>query len=113
MGQETLGQFEHYVMLAILRLGQGAFTAPIVEELEARTGRTVAPAAVYITLRRLEKRSLVRSKLKVDDSAGAKRERRFVVLTPHGIDVLHRAREEFARLWEGIPTGVRRGRGDA
>ncbi len=106
----TLGEFEHHVLLATLRLEADAFTAPIVEELEARTGRSVAPAAVYIALRRLEKRGLVVSSLRTDDSAGATRERRFVRLTDAGIAALQEARQDFRRLWEGMEPVLERGR---
>jgi len=53
MPKETLGEFEHQVLLAILRLGGEAYSVPIVVELEQRTGREVAQAAVFIVLRRL------------------------------------------------------------
>lgn len=103
MGQtDALGEFEHHVLLAAVRLGDNAFTAPIVEELEARTGRSVAPAAVYIALRRLEKKGLVRSSLRTDESAGLKRERRFVMVTAAGRGTLLRARSNFEELWAGL-----------
>lgn len=98
----ALGEFEHHVLLAVLRLGNDAFTAPIVEELERRTGRSVAPAAVYIALRRLEKRGLVQSALRTDDSAGATRERRFVAVTDAGVSQLREARSDLRRLWDGL-----------
>ncbi|MEK9499852.1 PadR family transcriptional regulator [Gaopeijia maritima] len=98
----ALGEFEHHVLLAVLRLGNEAFTAPIVEELESRTGRSVAPAAVYIALRRLEKRGLVASDLRTDDSAGSKRERRFVQVTEAAIRQLREARTDFHSLWDGL-----------
>lgn len=98
----ALGEFEHHVLLTVLRLGNDAFTAPIVEELERRTGRSVAPAAVYIALRRLEKRGLVTSSLRTDDMAGATRERRFVAVTESGIALLQEARTDFHRLWDGL-----------
>ncbi|MGD8328820.1 MAG: helix-turn-helix transcriptional regulator [Acidobacteriota bacterium] len=99
---DALGEFEHHVLLAALRLGDNAFTAPIVEELEERTHRSVAPAAVYIALRRLEKKGLVRSRLRTDESAGAKRERRFVAVTAAGRETLLRARTNFEELWAGL-----------
>jgi DNA-binding PadR family transcriptional regulator len=102
----ALGEFEHYVLLAALRLGDNAFTAPIVEELETRTGRTVAPAAVYIALRRLENKGLIRSALRTDDSAGVTRERRFVRVTAAGRRTLLRARSNFERLWAGLDAGT-------
>lgn len=99
---DALGEFEHHVLLATLRLGEGAFTAPIVEEIEARTGRSVAPAAVYVSLRRLESKGLLASSLRTDDSAGALRERRFVRVTDEGREVLRAARAGFEALWEGL-----------
>ena len=57
MSREVLGEFEHMVLLAILHLGDGLYGVPIVDEIQRRTGRAVAPAAVYITLRRLEQRA--------------------------------------------------------
>lgn len=103
---DALGEFEHYVLLAALRLGDSAFTAPIVEELEARTSRSVAPAAVYIALRRLENKGLIRSSLRTDDSAGVTRERRFVRVTAAGRRTLLRARANFEQLWSGLDVGT-------
>ena len=60
MSRETLGEFEHKVMLAILRLGGEAYSVSIVEELEERTDREVAQAAVFIVLRRLEEKGLLK-----------------------------------------------------
>jgi DNA-binding PadR family transcriptional regulator len=100
--RETLGEFEHHVLLATLRLGEGAFTAPIVEELERNTDRSVAPAAVYIALRRLEKKGLIRSDKRLDRSSGPTRQRRFVTLTPEGVKVLRAARADLERLWSGM-----------
>ena len=37
MGREGLGEFEHRVLLAILRLGSESYSVPIVLELEQRT----------------------------------------------------------------------------
>lgn len=107
--KDTLGEFEHYVLLAAVRLGDDAFTAPIVEELEARTGREVAPAAVYIALRRLEKKGLIRSTLRTDESAGPKRERRFVEVTAAGRKTLLRARANFEQLWAGVDLAKEEG----
>ena len=65
MGRTGLGEFEHQVLLTILRLGRESYSVPIVAELDARTGRETATSAVYIALRRLEKRGLLRSRLEL------------------------------------------------
>ena len=43
MTRSALGQFEHVVLLAILRLGDAAYAPAILEEIEARTGRPPSP----------------------------------------------------------------------
>ena len=53
MGERVLGEFEHQVLLAILREGSESYSVEIVVELERRTEREVATAAVYVALTRL------------------------------------------------------------
>jgi len=100
MRRETLGEFEHQVLLAILRQGGQSYSVPIVLELERCTGRDVAPAAVYIALRRLEKKGLLSSRL----TKGSKKERarRYFKLRPAAVDRLRESRESFHRLWDGL-----------
>lgn len=101
MGRDILGELEHQVMLALLRLGEDAYTAPIVAELESRTGRDTTTAAVYIVLRRLEEKGLVRSELG-DPGPGGGRDRRYFEVTGDGVERLRAARAAYARLWEGL-----------
>jgi len=95
-----LGETEHHVLLAATRLGLEAHTVAIVHELETRTGRTVAPAAVYIALRRLEDHRLVRSRLVT--RKGEVRARRQFEVTPAGRAQLRASRERLLSLWEGL-----------
>ena len=98
----SLGEFEHHVLLAALRLGDEAYTASILLELERRTEREISAAAVYIALRRLEKSGLVRSRLKTAVERDERRERRYVRVTPAGVRILTEARRRLDRLWDGI-----------
>jgi DNA-binding PadR family transcriptional regulator len=100
--KSTLGEFEHHVLLAAMRLADDAYTASILLELEARTGREVAAAAVYIAVRRLERTGLVKSRLKHGTEPGERRERRYVRVTPAGVRMLGEARRRLVRLWEGL-----------
>ena len=101
MGREGLGELEHQTMLALLQLGENAYTAPIAEELEERTGRRTTVAAVYIVLRRLEEKGLVASTLR-ESGPGGGRDRRYFRVTESGLDRLRRARRAYASLWEGL-----------
>ena len=98
--KEVLGEFEHHVLLAALRLEEGAYSAAIVMELERVTGREVAPAAVYIALRRLEESGMARSEMRAPAEGG--RARRYFTPTPAGVSLMHEARLRFQALWDGM-----------
>lgn len=104
MAREGLGEFEHRVLLAILRLGSESYSVPIVLELEERLGKAVAPAAVYIALRRLEKKELVSSKMAEGEDGG--RARRYFKIEPAGVERLRESRRELQALWEGLDPAL-------
>lgn len=90
------------VMLAVMHLGDDVYGVPIVDEIERRTGRAVARAAVYITLRRLEEKGLVSSWMgEPTDERGGKA-RRFVSVTPAGRQALRDARDVLEQMWRGL-----------
>lgn len=99
--RENLGEFEHQVLLAALRLGPETYSVPIVLELERRTGRAASPAAVYIALRRLEEKGLAVSEMRRDGDNRA-RSRRYFRVTDEGKRTLRDAKQRFANLWEGL-----------
>lgn len=101
MPREHLGEFEQRVLLTLLRLGDDAYSVPIVRELEHRTGREVAAAAVYIALRRLEERGLVLSELR-DPGPDGGRKRRHFVLTEEARTRLQEAHRTYMQLSEGL-----------
>ena len=108
MARDGLGELEHQTMLALLQLGDDAYTAPIAEELESRTGRRTTVAAVYIVLRRLEEKGLVESVLQGSGDGGG-RDRRYFQVTDVGMERLRRAREAYTSLWEGLETLLAKG----
>ncbi|HEX6693803.1 MAG TPA: PadR family transcriptional regulator [Longimicrobiales bacterium] len=107
MAKQSLGEFEHQVLLAALRLGDEAYSAAIVTELETQAGREVATAAVYVALRRLEEAGLVTSSISEQEAPGGRRERRYFRVTDRGVDLLRASREQLLRLWKGIEPLLR------
>jgi DNA-binding PadR family transcriptional regulator len=102
MGKQLLGEFEHHVLLALLRQGEEGYSVPIIAELEERTGREVAPAAVYIALRRLEEKGLLTSNLRAAHPSDGGRERRYYSVTPYGLERAAEARKALMNLWDGM-----------
>lgn len=106
MGRTGLGEFEHRVLLTILRLGGESYSVPIVAELEGRTGREVATSAVYISLRRLEKKGMLTSRLETPEESGEPYPRRYFALTEAALEPLKDARQAFLSLWEGLEPAL-------
>jgi DNA-binding PadR family transcriptional regulator len=101
--RDYLGEFEHVVLLALARLGDGAYGASIHEEILGTTGRDVSIPAVYVTLKRLEKKGLVSCTVEVPEEGG--RATRNYVLLRAGEQSLMRSREMLESLWRGARAG--------
>lgn len=110
MSREALGELEHLVLLALLRLGDEAYGVGILEEIAARTGREPARAAVYIALRRLEAKGLLRSRLGEATPERGGRAKRYFRLTPTGLQQLRASRAALMRMWDRVEHRLSRGR---
>lgn len=97
------GDFEQQVLLAVWRLGDQAYGGSVRDELEARTGRDVTQGAVYVTLVRLEKKGLLRSKMSDPTPVRGGKAKRYFEILPAGIEGLRHARTTMDRLWDGLP----------
>ena len=100
--RDVLGEFEQIVLLAILQLDGDVYAARIVGEIERRIGRSTAPAAVYITLRRLEEKGLVASRMSASTQERGGKSRRCVNVTKAGVEALRAAREAANLMWKGL-----------
>jgi DNA-binding PadR family transcriptional regulator len=99
---DTLGTFEQSVLLALVRLGDGAYGRAIFKEVQDRLEREVAAGAVHATLERLQGKGLVTSRLGPGTEIRAGRPRRYYRLSPAGIRALNEARETVDALWRGL-----------
>ena len=95
--------FEQQVLLAVWRRAGDAYGASVRDELEERTGRGIAQGAVYVTLVRLEKKGLLRSRLSDPTPVRGGKAKRLFEILPEGIAGVHAARGAMDRLWEGLP----------
>ncbi len=97
-----LGEFEHLVLLAVLRLGDDAYAVPVRDEIEQRTRRSVARGALYTTLDRLEQKGLLRSRVGEPLAERGGRARRYYSLTARGLASLRSARRALDELSAGL-----------
>ena len=103
MGHAYLGEFEQIVLLAVWRLGDDAYGMRVRQEIEARTGRAVTIGAVYATLERLAQKGCVRTSVGEPTAARGGRAKRYYTITRTGIAALDDARNQLARMWQGLP----------
>jgi DNA-binding PadR family transcriptional regulator len=103
MGAGFAGEFEQMVLLAVVRLGDDAYGWAVAEELESVAGRPTSSGALYTTLARLEHKGLLRAEEEGEGSPErGGRPRRYLTVTPDGLEALRRARSAMDRLWDGV-----------
>jgi PadR family transcriptional regulator PadR len=98
----VLGEFEQLVLLALLRLGNGAFGAAIHREIVSRTLRDLPAAAVYVTLDRLEAKRMVCSYVGNPTKQRGGRRRKHYLLDTAGQRALVRAYRTFGAMTAGL-----------
>lgn len=102
----TLGEFEHMVLLAIMRLGDGAYAVPVRDEIVRCTGREVSRGSIYITLDRLETKGYLRSRLADPTPERGGRAKRYYALRPRAVDALKESRRALVELWRGLESAL-------
>lgn len=105
MPRASLGEFEQLVLLACLRLGPDAYAVPIIGEIAARTGRSASHAAVYVALKRLEKKGLVSSRMGEPVAERGGRSKRHFEVLPDAVEQLRASRDALLSMWDGVEAG--------
>src|SRR3954471_16054276 len=103
MGKDTVGGFELQVLLAVMRLGDGAYGVPISDTIEEASGREVAAGSIYITLDRLEAKGLVTSRLGESTPERGGRAKTYYQITGKGVRAVRHAQRTVVTLWTGVP----------
>lgn len=97
-----LGEFEHLVLLALVRLGNGAYGAAIRREIRERTGRDASDGTVYMTLGRLEQKHMIVSYAGDPTPQRGGRRRRHYLIDTEGQKALGRAYRSLLAMAEGF-----------
>lgn len=109
---KSLGDFEQLVMLALLRLGDGAYGMLVRREIEDRTGREVSLGAIYATLDRLEDKGLVSSTVGGPDGVRRGRAKRFFSVEAPGLAALRSTLAAIDSMRSGVAELRMRGEVD-
>jgi PadR family transcriptional regulator, regulatory protein PadR len=105
--RDYLGEFEHIVVLALLRLGDRAYGVTVRQEIDVCIGREVSIGAIYATLDRLERKGYVRSALGDPTPERGGRSKRFFHVTSKGITAVNRTQRALRSMTEGLNLATR------
>jgi PadR family transcriptional regulator, regulatory protein PadR len=105
--RDFLGEFEHIVILALLRLSGRAYGVTVRREIGTRIGREVSIGAIYATLDRLEDKGYVTSFLGEPTPERGGRSKRFFRVTAKGLAAVHRTHTAFLKMADGLPLAAR------
>jgi DNA-binding PadR family transcriptional regulator len=103
MARSLLTDFELMILLATLRVGDEAYGVPIAREIEKTGGRSVALAAVYAALERLERNGLVTSTLGEATPERGGRAKKIFEVTNDGLRAVKQTQQALVALWTGVP----------
>lgn len=98
-----LGEFELMILLAVIRLDDGAYGVTISRWLELYRRRGVSVGSVYAALERLEAKGLVESSLGESTPERGGKAKRYFRITKTGLRQVNQTRHVLQKLWRTIP----------
>lgn len=107
MSTPRLGTLELAALLAIARLGEGAYGLAVRQDLSERANRDYSVGAIYTTLSRLEDKGLLASSASEPLPVRGGRSRRHFRLTRAGASAIQDAERHAASMWAGVDTRMR------
>lgn len=104
--QKFLGEFEQFVLLSILKLGDNAYGSAIRQLLAEAVNRDVTIGALYTTLERLEKKGLLSSEMGEVTPERGGRAKKYFKLSARGQTALKRSKDALTNMWQGLSLSV-------
>ena len=108
-----LGEFEYLLIAAAVRLGDEAYGAAILQEIERSSRRECSIGALYTTLDRLEAKGMIKTWTGKPTEERGGRSKRMVRVTAKGVAAATAFYETVQQVsrgtsWEAVPSGARK-----
>ena len=98
----SLGEFEHIVLLTLIRLGDAAYGMSVRATIQELIKRDISIGAIYTTLERLQNKGYVKSRMGEATAKRGGRAKKYFSVTGKGRKALRDARNNLEILWDGI-----------
>ena len=96
------GEFEILVLLAILRLKDGAYGVTVREELEKETSRRLTLGTIYKSLSRLEDKGFLSARASEPTAERGGRRKKLYEVTPPGLAAVRDSLADLRQLAKGL-----------
>lgn len=97
-----LGEFEQFLLLSILKLGDEAYGTTIRQLLADKIERDVTIGALYTTLDRLEKKGFITSKMGEATNERGGRAKKYFRVSALGEQALKRSKQALQVMWKDV-----------
>lgn len=103
--RDRVGQFEFFVMLAVMRLENDAYGVQVCEEMTRHLrDKSISAASVYAALERLENKKWVKRKLGDATPVRGGKAKTYFSATAKGIAAVRENQRAMTSFWTGIPV---------
>lgn len=102
MSTKFISRSEEFLLLAVWRLKDNAYGVAIREQIKEATGKTWAYGALFVMLRRLEKKGYLKSHFADPSPQRGGKSKRIFQLSAQGVKALKEVRKAQESVWEGI-----------
>jgi PadR family transcriptional regulator PadR len=102
----SLGNLELLVLLAVLRLGDGAYAVAVRDEIAERTQSDPSRGAVSVTLDRLDRKGYLQSRLGEPTAERGGKAKRLYTLAAPGRQALRSTLQGTQSMLQGLPPEV-------
>lgn len=102
MKKTKLGEFEEFVLLAVIALGDEAYGVMIKAELEQRLHEKLSVGSIQSALKRMEEKGFLKSVFGEATARRGGKRKRIYNATPHAQRVLEEIRAVREGLWATI-----------
>jgi len=102
MNTKFISRSEEFLLLAVWRLKENAYGVAIRNQIKEATEKTWAYGALFVMLRRLEKKGYLKSHFTDPSPQRGGKSKRIFQLSPRGINALKEVRKAQKSVWSGI-----------
>lgn len=103
---QTLGNLELLVLLAVLRLDDGAYAVAVRDEIAQRTQSDPSRGAVSVTLDRLDRKGLLQSRMGEPTAERGGKAKRLYTLAAPGRQALRTTLQGTQAMLQGLPAEI-------